>query len=95
LGVDGDFCKHCVAVALTWLESGADQDGMPSIRRYLEGLDKPALVDLLMEQVMESETLSDRLEVAIVRQSRKPVDVGRFKKHIKAAFRSGGYIDYR
>jgi len=55
VGADGDFCKHCVAVGLTWLEgshlklSGRGQAPpavtMDDVRAYLLGRDTNALVE--------------------------------------------------
>ncbi|CAN5256094.1 hypothetical protein BH24ACT19_BH24ACT19_16080 [soil metagenome] len=70
LGVDGEFCKHCVAVGLDWLEreaghglpeAGAEPVTMDDVRTYLEGQDKDVLVGIVMEQVMEDERLRERL----------------------------------
>ena len=70
LGVDGEFCKHCVAVGLAWLggemggglsEEGTEPVTMDDVRTYLEGQEKDVLVRLLMEQAMEDERLRERL----------------------------------
>jgi uncharacterized Zn finger protein len=51
-GEEGNFCKHCVAVALVYLyelEQGRDIPRRLDLRAYLETLDREALVDLLIE----------------------------------------------
>src|SRR5215210_8120262 len=61
LGVDGEFCKHCVAVGLAWLEGGFSEDTsgdvatMDEVRAYLDGREKDELVGIVMEQAMEDE----------------------------------------
>ena len=65
VGTDGAFCKHCVAVGLAWLERGRKGGTTPKkrakpsvtmddVRTYLTAQGKEALVDLLMEQAMET-----------------------------------------
>ncbi|MGH3149042.1 MAG: SWIM zinc finger family protein, partial [Rubrobacter sp.] len=58
LGVDGAFCKHCVAVGLAWLEGGFSDEApgdavtMDDVQSYLGVQDKDVLVRLIMEQAM-------------------------------------------
>ncbi|MBA3792473.1 MAG: SWIM zinc finger family protein, partial [Rubrobacter sp.] len=65
LGMDGAFCKHCVAVGLAWLEEGGEVSEEPvtmdDVREYLEGREKDELVGIVMEQAMEDERLRERL----------------------------------
>jgi uncharacterized Zn finger protein len=59
VGADGEFCKHCVAVGLAWLEgdqrkrSGKSDEpaavSMEDVRAYLLEQDKKALVGMLVE----------------------------------------------
>jgi uncharacterized Zn finger protein len=54
-GADGAFCKHCVAVALSWLD---DRDlSAPTLdaRTYLQRLPSNALVELLIGHAHEDE----------------------------------------
>lgn len=65
LGTDGEFCKHCVAVGLAWLEEGRgvaeEPVTMDDVRAYLEEREKDELVGIVMEQAMEDERLRERL----------------------------------
>jgi len=67
LGLDGEFCKHCVAAGLAWLEGDNSEDApggsatMDDVRTYLEDQDKDLLVRIVMEQAMEDEGLRERL----------------------------------
>ena len=57
LGMDGEFCKHCVAAGLAWLEGdfSAHAPGgsatMDDVQTYLEEQDKDLLVRMVMQQV--------------------------------------------
>ena len=85
LGADGAFCKHCVAVGLTWLEGGTGGDlsegaAMESERTYLEGEDREVLVRLLVEQAMEDERLRGRLSMRAARSGPEGVDLEAFRR---------------
>src|SRR5947209_4061136 len=81
LGDDGEFCKHCVAVGLAWLEAiqAQGQRGQPEsslttledVRALLERQDKHRLIELLLEAALESESLRERLLLETART--KPV----------------------
>lgn len=71
MGGEGEFCKHCVAVGLTWLEAGKPKFTakgkapkavtMDDVRAHLLGQDKSALVNMLVEHAMEDDRLRQRL----------------------------------
>jgi uncharacterized Zn finger protein len=67
LGLDGEFCKHCVAAGLAWLEDNPSEHApggpatMDDVKTYLQGQEKDLLVRIVMEQAMEDEGLRDRL----------------------------------
>jgi len=53
MGVQGDCCKHCVAVGLAWLERGKELNNNiesedKRIRRWLEGREKQELISMIM-----------------------------------------------
>ena len=104
VGTDGLFCKHCVAVALTWLEQRAgkrrpEEDGgqgltMEELGAFLEEQDKDVLVRLLLEQAMEDERLYGKLLMRAARKRSEGVDLASFRKAIDDAFRPGELLDY-
>ena len=75
LGFDGEFCKHCVATGLAWLEGdfpGRERGSaatMDDVQSYLEAQEKDLLVCLVMEQAMEDEGLRERLLLRASRMS--------------------------
>lgn len=98
---EGEFCKHCVAVGLAWLKGGAkgkDTKGkgvtIADVEAYLRQQSMPALVELLMEQVTENERLRERLLMKVARANETGIDLGTFRKAIKKAVKTGGYVDY-
>lgn len=62
IGVEGAFCKHCVAVALSWLEE-EDPSGptLDDARTYLEALPSSSLAELLVDHAHSDERLARRL----------------------------------
>src|SRR5919202_1448260 len=95
LGVDGEFCKHCVAVGLAWLKGEAEHDlsevgaepvtTMDDVRAYLEGQEKDVLVRLLMEQAMEDERLRERLLLRAARTGGESLNIAAFRRVIDRA----------
>ena len=64
-GEEGNFCKHCVAVALVYLyesEHGGQVARRPDLRPYLETLDRDELIALLVEAAETDRGLRRRLE---------------------------------
>lgn len=75
-GEGGNFCKHCVAVGLTWIDGAESDDAsLPApdeLRAYLESLDHQTLVELLHEHASTDEAL------AYVLSLRMDLDSGTF-----------------
>ena len=75
VGTDGLFCKHAVAVALSWLENNGAGDFPPDeaakpkkrvtqaeqLRQYLETLSMPKLRDLLLDAAERDRSFRDKL----------------------------------
>lgn len=105
VGADGLFCKHCVAVGLSWLEEAVgerqpEKKGaghgltMDEVRTLLEGQDKEVLVRLILEQAMEDERLLGRLMMWAARSGSEGVDLATFRWAIDDAFDPGDFLDY-
>ncbi len=105
LGVDGAFCKHCVAAGLAWLEETTEVPQknreakkhkltMNDVRTYLSGRDKKALVDLLLEQANKDTHFRNRLLLRVARDGQESLDLEPFRVAIAEATRIRGYVDY-
>lgn len=72
VGEDGRFCKHCVAVGLTWVDArtsaAAAQPSLADVRAHLETLSAEALVELLMEHAAADARLRRRLSLETIRK---------------------------
>ncbi|NLH50763.1 MAG: hypothetical protein GX444_19485 [Myxococcales bacterium] len=104
-GEDGDFCKHCVAVGLAWLaqkEPGARKRKtrkkpdvtMEDVRDHLLKQEKPQLVDLLMQQVIDDDALRQSLVLEVLSARGGRIDIDAYKSAIDQATRTGGYVEY-
>src|SRR5215212_808035 len=105
LGVDREFCKHCVAVGMAWLKGEAEHDfsgvgaesitTMDDVRAYLEGQEKDVLIRLLVEQAMEDERLRERLLLRTARTRGGTPNIAAFRQAIhRAVGPPGDYWDY-
>ncbi len=100
VGEDGDFCKHCVAVALEVAGDGpgrrqprrAKVDQGPDLGTYLSGLETDELVDLVLEQVEADWRLRERLTARALASGGGSVDVRAWKQRIDAVFGDRRYF---
>jgi uncharacterized Zn finger protein len=79
MGADGEFCKHCVAVGLSWTENieqknlkkGKQAPGVTieDVRTYLLGQDKNALVEMLVNRSMEDDRLRQSLFIKAAKKA--------------------------
>ena len=105
VGADGEFCKHCVAVGLTWLEAG--QSNFPTkgrapaavtmddVRTYLSGQDKSVLVNMLVEHAMEDDRLRQRLLMKAAKKGAKGIDLISYRRAIDEAVEVDEFVNYR
>lgn len=102
LGVDGEFCKHCVAAGLAWLEqasgtveaTGPAGVTMDEVRAYLERLDGDALVGIILDRAAEDELLRERLLLRAASEKPEGPDLAAFRHVIEDALHPGGFLDY-
>ena len=110
MGDAGVFCKHCVALGLTYLEgSVAPADGdscerkvkkskpaitLGDVRRYLSQQEKDVLVEIIAEQLTKDDQLRNRLMMKTARFNQKGVDLAAFKHAINQATDTGDFVDY-
>lgn len=105
VGADGAFCKHCVAVGLTWIDgSRSKTQGTPrekpavtmqDVRAHLATLDKVTLADMLVDQAMEDDRLRQRLLMKAARKGPKGLDVATYRRAIDESVDTGDFVDYR
>jgi len=102
VGDDGDFCKHCVAVALELLGDAppAKQPRAPKsddsveVRAHLESLESEQLVDLVLEVAQDDWRLRERLIAQAAAGAGRAVDLAAWRKRVDGAFRTGSFVSY-
>lgn len=101
VGQSGEFCKHCVAVGLEILNVGGKPSKskgntatMDDVKVYLTGLDKGALVDMLIERAGEDHQLSERLFMKTAKARPGGLDTATIRRAIDHAVNSSEFVDY-
>ncbi|MDD5057310.1 MAG: hypothetical protein PHQ60_05520 [Sideroxydans sp.] len=104
-GLDGNFCKHCVAVGLAWLAESGGEAGAKSGRKkksnpWLEisdfvGLqDAPTLAAWLLESAKRDDVLYENLLLKARRAAGPASTIKGFRAAIDKAINTGGYVDW-
>jgi hypothetical protein len=103
LGEDGIFCKHCVALGLSWLGEGPDEStgedesssiDLDEIREHLLTRDKSDLADIILSQAVYDERLLRRLTIDTAKVKRHGNKAAVLRGVIDAAIRQDGFISY-
>ncbi len=99
---EGEFCKHCVAAALAWIDSKESKNkkippvlNFNDVENYLHTLDKSLLVEMLMEQAQENETLWKNLYLKTSQALSGGFNASTWRKMIHKAFETGDFVSYR
>jgi len=101
LGIEGDFCKHCVAAALAWLHQQPAPEGTAkgvgskkTAQRATEDLakalleeDKETLITWLLAAAETDEALRSRLMLAAARRMGSEVLIAQTRKTLEKAIR--------
>lgn len=89
-GLEGNFCKHCVAVGLAVL-AAATSGPDPDLAAYLRSLDQDELVDLLLAQAKRDSTLYRQLMLRAGTTGAPQVAV--LRRQLDEALRVRGFVD--
>jgi len=92
IGLEGEFCKHLVAVGLASLNPAPDSKGKPSerkgraskddLRAYLERQDKNTLIAILAHEAMKNRNLRDRLLLEAAQSNPADLDITAYRRSI-------------
>jgi uncharacterized Zn finger protein len=105
IGLEGEFCKHLVAVGLASLDPNLESKGKPGrkrkraaseddLRAYLERQDKDTLVAMLAREAMENRNLRDGLLLEAAQSNPAGFDIAAYRRSIANATRTNGFVDY-
>jgi uncharacterized Zn finger protein len=101
VGMDGEFCKHCVATGLTWLAqrksgevSAQDIQDSVNLHVYLMAQGKKKLIDMLLDHAEEDELFEQRLHMLAAKKGSRALVVASFRKTIDAAIKRSRFVEY-
>ncbi|HEY9695785.1 MAG TPA: hypothetical protein V6D10_00725 [Trichocoleus sp.] len=106
VGIEGWFCKHCVAVGLAWLanppSSGAKKrkgaksavTTMQDVQHYLEQQERSALVKLILDRAMKDAEWREQLLMKVAAAQPQGIDLKTFQRALKSAISHRGFVDY-
>jgi uncharacterized Zn finger protein len=104
VGGDGEFCKHCVAVALAWLSTAKDKSAqdaatpvvkLDDVRPWLLEQDKTTLASWLLDMAERDERLREKMLRQAARATKKGIDFKAYRRSIDRATETGGFVHYR
>lgn len=97
VGAEGEFCKHCVATALSWFgEHAPPGPTLDDARDHLENLPARSLAELLIDHAHEDERLARRLLLMVARsREHAPGDMDSLRVLIDQAFAFHEFVPYR
>ena len=108
MGVDGAFCKHCVAVGLAWLANGPGKSPtrkaekadtsvvtLDDARMWLAKQDKAELVEMLLDQATLDAQLRERLLLQAAKAAGQGASVAAIRKAMDRATHTCRFVDYR
>jgi len=106
MGDMGVFCKHCVAVGLTYINGGSQKGpGRRSgkskaavttddIRRYLSDRKKENLIEIIMDRLVDDDLLRQQLMLKAARAGKDGCNTDALKSAIDQATNTHGFVDY-
>lgn len=107
LGMDGIFCKHCVAVGLFWLNSAKSantQQGdrnsvqkpvtMRDVESFLERQEKEVLIEWILDRAANDPDWQQQLLLKVASQRREGLDVSTFQRALENAIEVDEFIPW-
>jgi uncharacterized Zn finger protein len=98
LGIDGDFCKHCVAAALAWLDA-AKHGGVTTLddlEGMVWGMSKDDLARIVLNHAVKNSEFRSHVLAAAARHAGGTALMPHYRKLVKDATEIGddGYGEY-
>jgi tetratricopeptide (TPR) repeat protein len=106
LGSEGAFCKHCVAVALAWLNrtvgpvkpaarGKAKEMTLTGAKKILETEDKDTLIRMMFDWAKDDDRLHGRIIVYAARRSGPDSGAAAVRRKFEKAVRVRDFVSYR
>jgi uncharacterized Zn finger protein len=105
LGMDELFCKHCVAVGLTWLanpgaaksqksRSGQKPVTMEEVQQFLGQQEKSTLIQWMLDRAKQDESWKQLLILKVASTRPQGIDITTFQRALQNAIVIRGYIEW-
>ncbi len=106
LGEDDIFCKHCVAVGLTWLanpSAAKTQKGsspaqkpvtLPEVQHFLEQQEKSILIQWILDRTKRDDDWRQQLFLKVASQRPQGLDLTTFRRALRDAIAIRGFIEW-
>jgi uncharacterized Zn finger protein len=106
LGVDEIFCKHCVAVGLSWLANPDAVKTKPDpkttdqpvtskdVRNFLEQQKKETLLEWILERLIHDENWKQQMFLKVASQRPQGLDITTFQRALRNAIVVRDFIDW-
>ena len=106
LGADDIFCKHCVAVGLTWLanpNAAKAQKGkrpaqkpvtMQEVQHFLEQQDKSTLIQWIIARTQRDQDWRQQLLLKVASQRSQGLNLTTFRRALRDAVSIRGFIEW-
>jgi uncharacterized Zn finger protein len=88
---EGGHCKHAVALLLTWVNDPDSFQEMEALDAVLDKRSKPELIAIIKQMLEQEPDLESLLELPIIGEENKPINVKAIRQQAERAFRE---IDY-
>ena len=107
LGVDDIFCKHCVAVGLTWLanpnvaktqkSSGPAQKTvtMQEVQQFLVQQEKSTLIQWILDRTQRDDDWRQQLLLKVASQRPQGLDLTTFRRALRDAISIRDFIEWK
>ena len=87
----GGYCKHAVALLLTWVNDPDSFTEMESLDSSLEKRSKAELIAIIKEMLEQEPELSSLLELPLLAESNQPLDLKAIHRQAEQAFHGNDY----
>lgn len=88
---DGGHCKHAVALLLTWVNDPDSFQETEALDAILDKHSKPELIAIIMEMLEQEPDLESLLDLPIIGEESKPINIKAIRQQAQRAFRDVNY----
>jgi len=88
---DGGYCKHAIALLLTWVNDPDSFAELETLDRTLDKRSKEDLIAIIKEMLDQEPELSSLLDLPLLAKSNEPIDLGAIRRQAEQALQNHDY----